>query len=141
VTWRTVRAPRRSADGSRSARPAAGAGCFHRYAHLAPDFREHLEFGSPSARLRVRGLNSHGFRAMAATRLNETGRWNPDAIEAERGGAVCASGSYIEVTLTFRKTYSDPCGLVGFSSTGSKRVASVLLLEDCHWVRFFDENR
>jgi integrase len=25
----------------------------------------------------------HGFRAMAATRLNEMGRWNPDAIERQ----------------------------------------------------------
>src|SRR5665213_102400 len=27
----------------------------------------------------------HGFRAMAATRLNEMGRWNPDAIERQLG--------------------------------------------------------
>ena len=26
---------------------------------------------------------THGFRAMAATRLNEMGRWNPDAIERQ----------------------------------------------------------
>jgi integrase len=28
-------------------------------------------------------MSSHGFRAMAATRLNEMGRWNPDAIERQ----------------------------------------------------------
>jgi integrase len=28
-------------------------------------------------------MTSHGFRAMAATRLNEMGRWNPDAIERQ----------------------------------------------------------
>jgi integrase len=28
-------------------------------------------------------MSSHGFRAMAATRLNETGRWNADAIERQ----------------------------------------------------------
>jgi integrase len=28
-------------------------------------------------------MSTHGFRAMAATRLNETGRWNPDAIERQ----------------------------------------------------------
>jgi integrase len=28
-------------------------------------------------------VSTHGFRAMAATRLNEMGRWNPDAIERQ----------------------------------------------------------
>jgi integrase len=28
-------------------------------------------------------MTGHGFRAMAATRLNEMGRWNPDAIERQ----------------------------------------------------------
>ena len=28
-------------------------------------------------------MTTHGFRAMASTRLNETGRWNPDAIERQ----------------------------------------------------------
>ena len=28
-------------------------------------------------------MTSHGFRAMAATRLNEMGRWSPDAIERQ----------------------------------------------------------
>jgi integrase len=28
-------------------------------------------------------MTTHGFRAMAATRLNEIGRWNPDAIERQ----------------------------------------------------------
>jgi integrase len=32
-------------------------------------------------------MTTHGFRAMASTRLNEIGRWNPDAIEA----SACAS--------------------------------------------------
>lgn len=30
-------------------------------------------------------MSTHGFRAMAATRLNEMGRWNPDAIERQLG--------------------------------------------------------
>ncbi|RLQ89647.1 tyrosine-type recombinase/integrase [Notoacmeibacter ruber] len=30
-------------------------------------------------------MTSHGFRASASTLLNESGRWNPDAIEAELG--------------------------------------------------------
>jgi integrase len=30
-------------------------------------------------------ITAHGFRAMAATRLNEMGRWNPDAIERQLG--------------------------------------------------------
>jgi integrase len=28
-------------------------------------------------------MTTHGFRAMASTRLNEVGRWNPDAIERQ----------------------------------------------------------
>jgi integrase len=28
-------------------------------------------------------MTAHGFRAMASTRLNEMGRWNPDAIERQ----------------------------------------------------------
>jgi hypothetical protein len=28
-------------------------------------------------------MTSHGFRSMASTRLNEMGRWNPDAIERQ----------------------------------------------------------
>jgi integrase len=28
-------------------------------------------------------MSTHGFRSMAATRLNEMGRWNPDAIERQ----------------------------------------------------------
>jgi integrase len=28
-------------------------------------------------------MSSHGFRAMAATRLNEMGKWNADAIERQ----------------------------------------------------------
>ena len=30
-------------------------------------------------------MTAHGFRAMASTRLNEMGRWNPDAIEHQLG--------------------------------------------------------
>jgi integrase len=30
-------------------------------------------------------MTSHGFRATASTLLNESGKWNPDAIEAELG--------------------------------------------------------
>ena len=30
-------------------------------------------------------MTAHGFRAMAATRLNEMGRWNTDAIERQLG--------------------------------------------------------
>ena len=28
-------------------------------------------------------MTAHGFRAMAATLLSETGKWNPDAIERQ----------------------------------------------------------
>jgi integrase len=28
-------------------------------------------------------MTSHGFRSMASTRLNEMGKWNPDAIERQ----------------------------------------------------------
>ena len=30
-------------------------------------------------------MTAHGFRAMASTLLNETGKWNPDAIERQLG--------------------------------------------------------
>ena len=30
-------------------------------------------------------MTAHGFRAMASTRLNEMGCWNPDAIERQLG--------------------------------------------------------
>ncbi len=41
-----------------------------------------------NAALRRRGyatdeMTGHGFRSMAATRLNEMGKWNPDAIERQ----------------------------------------------------------
>ena len=32
-------------------------------------------------------MTTHGFRAMASTRLNEIGRWNPDAIERQDSSA------------------------------------------------------
>jgi integrase len=28
-------------------------------------------------------MTTHGFKSMASTRLNEMGRWNPDAIERQ----------------------------------------------------------
>ena len=43
-----------------------------------------VRFPSPAPaplRLHHHELTAHGFRAMATTLLNESGKWNPDAIE------------------------------------------------------------
>jgi integrase len=41
-------------------------------------------------------MTSHGFRAMASTLLNESGRWNPDAIERAlaHGDSDTVRGAY-----------------------------------------------
>jgi len=41
-------------------------------------------------------MTSHGFRAMASTLLNESGKWNPDAIERAlaHGDSDTVRGAY-----------------------------------------------
>ena len=58
-------------------------------------------------------MTSHGFRAMASTRLNEMG-YNPDAIEAQlshiEGNAVRAAynrGKYWEERVIMMQEWSD----------------------------------
>ncbi|MGO9545746.1 MAG: tyrosine-type recombinase/integrase [Rhodomicrobium sp.] len=60
-------------------------------------------------------LCAHGFRSTASTLLNESGRWNPDAIEAQlahrpRGGAVRAAylrGEFFEERVQMMSWWSD----------------------------------
>ena len=67
-------------------------------------------------RLGYRGdeMTAHGFRAMAATLLNEMGMWNPDAIERQlahmdpnqvRG--IYARGEYWEERVQMMQHWSD----------------------------------
>jgi integrase len=59
--------------------------------YLFPSVRSasrHMSENTLNAALRRLGygsedMSTHGFRAMAATRLNEMGKWNPDAIERQ----------------------------------------------------------
>ncbi|WP_343528221.1 tyrosine-type recombinase/integrase [Sphingomonas sp.] len=46
-------------------------------------------------------MTAHGFRAMAATLLNETGIWNPDAIEKQL--------AHPDVSAVRRRFYSPDC--------------------------------
>lgn len=59
--------------------------------YVFPSFRSPerpMSENTVNAALRALGygpeqMTAHGFRAMAATLLNETGKWNPDAIERQ----------------------------------------------------------
>lgn len=62
-------------------------------------------------------MTAHGFRAMAATLLNETGRFNPDAIERqlahmENNGVRRAytRGEYWDELVTIMQFWSDELG-------------------------------
>ena len=59
-------------------------------------------------------MTAHGFRAMASTLLNESGQWNPDAIERQLGHVdansvrrVYARGEYWEERTRMMQTWSD----------------------------------
>jgi integrase len=59
-------------------------------------------------------MTAHGFRAMASTLLNETGKWHPDAIERQlahvEGNGVrraYARGEHWEERLAMMKSWSD----------------------------------
>lgn len=59
-------------------------------------------------------MTAHGFRAMAATLLNEMGRWNPDAIERQLAHQEASSvrrayarGEYWEERLAMMQHWSD----------------------------------
>jgi integrase len=59
-------------------------------------------------------MTAHGFRAMAATLLNETGRWNPDAIERQLAHQEASSvrrayarGEYWDERIAMMQHWSD----------------------------------
>jgi len=59
-------------------------------------------------------MTAHGFRAMAATLLNESGKWNPDAIEralahgdADKVRAAYTRGAYWQERVEMAQWWSD----------------------------------
>ncbi|TPE63333.1 DUF4102 domain-containing protein [Sandaracinobacter neustonicus] len=59
-------------------------------------------------------MTTHGFRAMACTLLNESGRWNPDAIERQLAHVdansvrrIYARGEYWAERVTMMQAWSD----------------------------------
>ena len=59
-------------------------------------------------------MTAHGFRAMAATLLNEMGNWNPDAIERQLAHAennsvrrAYARGQYWDERVRMMQHWSD----------------------------------
>jgi len=59
-------------------------------------------------------MNAHGFRAMAATLLNEMGQWNPDAIERQLAHQEASSvrrayarGEYWDERVAMMQHWSD----------------------------------
>lgn len=59
-------------------------------------------------------MTAHGFRAMAATLLNEMGRWNPDAIERQLAHQDASSvrrayarGEYLDERIAMMQHWSD----------------------------------
>lgn len=59
-------------------------------------------------------MTAHGFRAMASTLLNESGKWNPDAIERQLGHVdansvrrVYARGQYWDERVRMMQAWSD----------------------------------
>jgi integrase len=59
-------------------------------------------------------MTAHGFRAMAATLLNESGKWHPDAIEralahgdTDRVRAAYTRGAYWQERVEMAQWWSD----------------------------------
>ena len=59
-------------------------------------------------------MTTHGFRAMASTLLNETGKWNPDAIERQLAHVdgngirrIYARGEYWDERVRMMQAWSD----------------------------------
>jgi integrase len=72
-----------------SALNLSGGYAFPRFGYVFPSIRTRtrpMSENTINAGLRRLGfsgdeMTAHGFRAMASTLLNESGKWNPDAIE------------------------------------------------------------
>ncbi len=72
-------------------------------------------------------MTAHGFRAMAATLLNEMGRWNPDAIERQLAHQEASSvrrayarGEYWEERVTMMQHWSDYLDLLRDEAEGPR---------------------
>ena len=60
-------------------------------------------------------MTGHGFRSMAATRLNEMGKWNPDAIERQLAHqeenavrrAYTSQAEYLDERRTMMQAWAD----------------------------------
>lgn len=68
-------------------------------------------------------MTAHGFRAMASTLLNETGKWNPDAIERQLGHIdansvrrVYARGEYWDERMRMMQAWSDQLDMMRIAS-------------------------
>jgi integrase len=80
-------------------------------------------------------MTAHGFRAMASTLLNESGKWSPDAIEralAHKDGdhvrAAYHRGAHWQERVAMAQWWSDHldalkigAAIVPFRATGSRR--------------------
>ena len=73
-------------------------------------------------------MTAHGFRAMASTLLNESGNWNPDAIERQLGHVdgnsvrrVYARGEYWSERTRMMQSWSDELDRLRRSSINRQR--------------------
>ncbi|HEY0313480.1 MAG TPA: integrase arm-type DNA-binding domain-containing protein [Allosphingosinicella sp.] len=76
-------------------------------------------------------MTAHGFRAMASTLLNESGRWNPDAIERQLGHVdgnsiprIYARGEYWPERVRMMQAWSDELDRLREVATGESPVAA-----------------
>ncbi len=72
-------------------------------------------------------MTAHGFRAMAATLLNEMGRWNPDAIERQLAHQEASSvrrayarGEYWDERVAMMQHWSDYLDSLRDAATGPR---------------------
>ena len=77
-------------------------------------------------------MTAHGFRAMASTLLNESGKWNPDAIERQLGHIdansvrrVYARGEYWEERKRMMQVWSDHLDVLRDASLDRQRESRV----------------
>lgn len=77
-------------------------------------------------------MTAHGFRAMAATLLNEMGRWNPDAIERQLAHQEASSvrrayarGEYWDERVLMMQHWSDYLDELREAAEGPRPAAPV----------------
>jgi len=90
------------------------------FAFLCVRTRRHpMSDNTINARLRRQGyatdeMTAHGFRAMSSTLLNESGKWNPDALEralshgdTDKVRAACHRGAHWKERIAMAQWWSD----------------------------------